>query len=71
MCVIITGGKVYLACRSVDRARLAVDALKKATGADESQLIILQLDLGSLESIRSFAKEFKRSQSSYCHCYCK
>jgi len=61
-----TGGKVYLACRSVERARLAVEEIRKATGVSENQLVVLQLDLGSLDSIRNFAKEFKHSKLGHC-----
>ena len=57
----VVGGKVYLACRSVERAKVAVEDIRKTTGASENQLNVLQLDLGSLESVRNFAKEFKKS----------
>ena len=59
--IYVLGGKVYLACRSVERARVAAEDIRKTTGASEDQLHVLQLDLGSLESVRNFAKEFKTS----------
>src|SRR5262249_21261938 len=43
------GGKVYLACRSVDKARPVLDAIRGAGGSAE----LLPLDLGSLESVRA------------------
>jgi len=60
--VVQTGAKVYLACRSLERAQHAVDDIVNQTGISSSQLPILQLDLNSLKSVRSFASSFKRSK---------
>jgi len=57
-----TGAKVYVACRSVVKAQLAVEDIVKQTGIDSSQLPIMQLDLASLKSVRSFAASFKQSE---------
>jgi len=57
-----TGGKIYVACRSLDRAQHAVDDIVKQTGVSRSQLPIMQLDLASFKSIRSFASSFRESQ---------
>jgi len=57
-----TGAKVYLACRSLEKAQHAVDDIVNQTGISSSQLPILQLDLNSLKSVRSFASSFKRSK---------
>jgi len=53
---------VYVACRSVDKAQLAVDDIVNQTGVDRSQLPIMQLDLASLKSVRSFASTFTQSK---------
>jgi hypothetical protein len=53
---------VYLACRSLDRARHAADDIKSRTGTDDSQLIVMHLDLNSLQSVRQFVTEFKKSE---------
>jgi len=47
------GATVYLACRSMSRAQDAVDdILKRQPNIDPSQLKIIPLDLGNLQSIR-------------------
>ena len=53
---------MYIACRSIERAQHAVDDIVNKTGVSRSQLPILQLDLASLKSIRSFASSFKQSK---------
>jgi len=58
---LIAGGKVYMACRSLERASAAADEIKQKAGVDDSQLIVMQLDLSSLSSVRSFANSFKTS----------
>ena len=55
------GAKVYMACRSLERARVAAQEMKQKTGVDDSRLIVMQLDLSSLSSVRSFASTFKTS----------
>jgi retinol dehydrogenase-13 len=57
------GAKVYLACRSLERAQAAVADILQATGVDASQLPIMHLDLGSLQSIRDFARDFKKKEN--------
>jgi len=59
---ICTGAKVYIACRSLDRAHNAAEDIRSRTGVNESQLQIIQLDLNSLQSVRDFAAEFKTSK---------
>jgi len=56
------GAKVYLACRSVTRAQHAVDDIMNQTGISRNQLPIMQLDLGSFKSIRSFASSFRERE---------
>lgn len=48
------GGKVFLACRSEDKARPVLDAIRGAGGAAD----FLPLDLGSLASVRACAQAF-------------
>jgi len=48
------GAKVFLACRSEEKARPIVEAIRAAGGAAES----LALDLGSLASVRAAAQAF-------------
>ena len=47
--------KVYLAARSRSKAEAAIKDLKEATG---KEAIFLELDLGSLASVRRAAEEF-------------
>jgi len=51
-----------MACRSMARAQEAVSDIVAETGIRSDQLPILQLDLNSLKSVRSFAAEFKQSK---------
>ena len=53
---------MYLACRSLDRAQQAVDDIVNQTGVSRDQLPIMQLDLASLQSVRTFASSFKQSK---------
>jgi len=48
------GGKVFLACRSAEKAQPVLDGIRKAGGAAE----FLALDLGSLASVRAAAAAF-------------
>ena len=50
-----------MACRSLERARVAADEIKQKTGVDDHQLIVMQLDVSSLGSVRSFVDNFKTS----------
>ena len=47
--------KVYIAARSEDRAKAAMEDLKQATG---KEAIWLKLDLASLESVKAAVEEF-------------
>lgn len=48
------GGKIYCACRDAKRGEDAVADIKSESGSDN--VYFMQLDLGSLESVRQFAK---------------
>jgi retinol dehydrogenase-13 len=57
------GGTVYMACRAMDRAHLAANDIKRVVNIDDSRLSVLHLDLSSLESVRSFVREFKQREN--------
>jgi len=63
-----------MACRSLERARVAADEIKQKTGVDDDRLIVMQLDISSLSSVRSFASSFKTSSllilTYYTHITC-
>lgn len=50
------GAHVVLACRSKDRTEPVAEEIKKITG--NQQVEFVELDLGSLRSVQSFAKAF-------------
>ncbi|XP_058833913.1 retinol dehydrogenase 12-like [Topomyia yanbarensis] len=50
------GAKVYIACRSLDKANQARTELIQQTG--QSNIHVRELDLSSLESVRNFSKKF-------------
>ncbi len=49
------GAQVFIACRSLERARHAVDTLRSETGKETRAL---QLDLGDFDSVRRCSAEF-------------
>uniref|UniRef100_A0A182NH89 Uncharacterized protein n=1 Tax=Anopheles dirus TaxID=7168 RepID=A0A182NH89_9DIPT len=55
------GGKVYIACRSLERANEARNDIVAQTGLGE--IHVRELDLASMESIRKFAKGFLEEES--------
>lgn len=50
--------KVYIGCRSPDRARAAADELKGLTGRTDADLVVLRMDLGDLASVKGAVEEF-------------
>ncbi|KAF9780976.1 NAD(P)-binding protein [Thelephora terrestris] len=52
--------KVYLAARSEDRAKAAIEDLKQTTG---KEAIFLKLDLSSLKSVKTAAEDFLKNES--------
>jgi NAD(P)-dependent dehydrogenase (short-subunit alcohol dehydrogenase family) len=55
------GGKVIMACRSVEKAKTAADQIKKEI--PDADLTIMKLDTSSLKSVREFAKKFLSEQT--------
>ncbi|KAI8323020.1 NAD(P)-binding protein [Martensiomyces pterosporus] len=53
------GFHTILACRSEDRAKEAIETLKRQTGL-EDRFEFMRLDLASLESVDAFVEEFKK-----------
>ncbi|XP_057694253.1 dehydrogenase/reductase SDR family member 13-like [Corythoichthys intestinalis] len=54
------GARVILACRSKQRGEAALADVKRESGSN--QVVFMQLDLGNLKSVRSFAETFLRSE---------
>jgi NAD(P)-dependent dehydrogenase (short-subunit alcohol dehydrogenase family) len=50
----------FLACRDLTRSQPMLDAIKQSSGNEHVEL--MQLDLGSFESIRAFAKSFRKKK---------
>lgn len=61
MLIYVTGARVILACRDLEKAQKAVEEIKETVSATDNQslgeLIIKKLDLCSLRSIKQCAKE--------------
>ena len=51
------GAKIILACRNMEKANKALSKIQAKI--PEAQAEIIQLDLGSIDSIKKFAAEFK------------
>ena len=54
------GARVILACRDLTRAERAADDIRKSTG--NGNVVVYQLDLASLKSIRKCADEVKSKE---------
>ncbi len=52
--------KVYIAARSEDKAKAAIEEIKIRVPNSKGQIIFLRLDLGDLTTIKSSAEEFLR-----------
>lgn len=55
------GARVILACRNQEKAEAAISEIKRDTGS--SDVVFMQLDLGSLQSVRAFTKTFLKTES--------
>ncbi|XP_015243055.1 PREDICTED: dehydrogenase/reductase SDR family member 13-like isoform X2 [Cyprinodon variegatus] len=54
------GARVILACRSKQRGEAALQDVKRESGSNK--VVFMQLDLGSLKSVHSFAENFLKSE---------
>lgn len=54
---------IIMACRSLDKANEAIKRIRQETGAGE--LIALELDLASFESIRKFVEKIKSDYQKF------
>ncbi|CAL8350240.1 unnamed protein product [Lota lota] len=54
------GARVILACRNKEKADAAVYDIRRESGSNE--VMFMQLDLGSLKSVRAFAKTFLKTE---------
>jgi len=59
--LLLKGAKVYITTRSAEKAQVAIDELKGATGKES--VFFLKLDLADLESIKAAAEEFLEKES--------
>jgi retinol dehydrogenase 12 len=55
------GGKIYIACRDVQRGNDALHDIRKQSGSDK--VYFLQLDLASMKSIRQFSEKFHKLET--------
>lgn len=52
--------KVYIACRSLDKAKAAATELQRITGKSDENLVVLKLDLSNLASVKAAVEEYLR-----------
>ncbi|KAM4723780.1 retinol dehydrogenase 14a [Anableps anableps] len=55
-------GRVIMACRDQARAEEAAQDIRQETGADGRQVMVKQLDLASLRSVRSFCEDIIKEE---------
>mmetsp|Transcript_24669 Transcript_24669/g.30189 ORF Transcript_24669/g.30189 Transcript_24669/m.30189 type:complete len:332 (+) Transcript_24669:304-1299(+) len=53
-------GQVILACRNTEKAEKAAKAIRKRHGKKQVKITCLQLDLSSLENVKSFVDEYRK-----------
>ena len=61
VCVFSPGGRIIMACRNTEKGEQARQEVVEETGNE--QVLVRELDLGSLESVQKFAKEFNESEA--------
>ena len=57
--IVRMGGRVVMACRTVDKAQAAREVLLAETRCRPEQLVVLHLDLNSFASVRQFVADFR------------
>lgn len=55
-------GRVIMACRDLDKAEEAARDIQQGTGAGSTQLLVKQLDLASLTSVRAFCEDIIKEE---------
>ncbi|XP_019940168.2 retinol dehydrogenase 14a [Paralichthys olivaceus] len=55
-------GRVIMACRDLSSAEQAAREIREQTGADATQLVLKQLDLASLTSVRTFCQDLVKEE---------
>ncbi|XP_029527874.1 dehydrogenase/reductase SDR family member 13-like [Oncorhynchus nerka] len=55
------GARVIMACRNQEKAELAISDIKRETGSTD--VVYMQLDLGSLQAVRSFTETFLKTEA--------
>lgn len=56
--LLLHNARIYLACRSAEKARAAVEELEKLTGNTDDSVRIIILDLSDLASIKRGVASF-------------
>jgi len=56
--LLLHDAKVYIACRSAEKAAAAIDDLKKVTGKGDDRILFLPVDLSDLASIKAGVDEY-------------
>lgn len=56
------GGKIYMACRSLERGNKAGEEIREKSGSQN--VFVRELDLSSFESIRKFADGFEKEEKT-------
>ncbi len=59
---IISGAKVYLACRNEQKGHQAAKNVVERTGVPLDRVPVMVMDLSSLKSVRTFLYDFKRRE---------
>ena len=54
------GARVIMGCRSLERGNVAADDIRMRVGS-HVDIRVMKIDLSSLTSVRTFAREFKKS----------
>ena len=61
------GGKIYMACRDINRGEAALQEVRELSGS--KSVFYMQLDLASMESIRHFSQKYVINHNSVQVCY--
>lgn len=57
------GAKVIMACRNLEKAEAAAEEIRRQTGVDPNQVVIIQLDTSDLESVRNCSRKVYATES--------